>query len=212
MMFKDRHDAGKQLVEKLSKYKDDKHALVLGLARGGVVTASAVAAGLRLPFNVVVVRKIGAPGNEELALGAIAESGEGIFNEHLISLLGVSSDYLKREIEKQKKIVQERVARYRSHSQSPVLKGKTVILVDDGIATGASIKVAIQWVRREGAKKIVLAIPVAAPDSLKGLEKDVDEAICLFSPVYFEAVGSFYKVFDQTEDPEIIRLLSAQSH
>jgi putative phosphoribosyl transferase len=211
MAFKDRYDAGKQLASRLTKYKSDKNALVLGLARGGVVTASAVAAGLHLPLNVVVVRKIGAPGDEELALGAVAETGEGIFNEHLISLLGVSADYLKREVEKQKKIVLERLGRYRGMCPAPELKGKTVILVDDGIATGASMRVAIQWVRSEGAKKIVLAVPVAAPDSLKQIEKEVDEAICLISPVYFEAVGSFYKFFDQTEDAEIIRILSSSA-
>ncbi|HEY5259043.1 MAG TPA: phosphoribosyltransferase [Rhabdochlamydiaceae bacterium] len=211
MAFKDRYDGGKQLVERLTKYKGDKDALVLGLARGGVITASAVAAGLHLPLNVVVVRKIGAPGEEELALGAIAETGEGIFNEHLISLLGVSSDYLKREIEKQKNIVKVRLSRYRSNCPASELKGKTVILVDDGIATGASMRVAIQWAKSEGAKKIVLAVPVAAPDSLKSMEKEVDEVVCLFSPVYFEAVGSFYKFFDQTEDAEIIRLLSSSN-
>lgn len=208
MLFKDRRDAGKKLIPQLSKYKDSKNVIVLGLARGGMVTASEVASGLNIPLNVVVVRKIGAPNNEELALGAIAEHGEGIFNEHLVGILGVSHDYLKKEVERQKKILKERLSLYRGKSPAPDLKGKTVILVDDGIATGASMRVAIKSVRDAGAKKIVLAVPVAAPDSLDKIAKEVDEVICLSSPVFFEAVGGFYQEFDQTSDEEVIHLLS----
>ncbi len=207
MLFNDRRDAGRQLALKLGKYKDQKDVIVLGLARGGMVTADEVASGLRVPLNVVVVRKIGAPGNEELALGAIAEHGEGIFNDQLIGILGVSSDYLKMEIERQKKILDQRLDLYRGNSPVPDYKGKTVILVDDGIATGASMRVAIKSVRDAGAKKIVLAVPVAAPDSLRKMEKEVDETVCLCSPVYFEAVGSFYRLFEQTSDEEVVRLL-----
>jgi putative phosphoribosyl transferase len=208
MLFKDRQDGGKQLAAQLSKYRDQKDVLVLGLARGGVVTALEVASGLNLPLNVIVVRKIGAPGNEELALGAIAEHGEGIFNEHLIGILGVPSDYLKKEIQRQKKILKERLDLYRGDTPAPVIKGKTVILVDDGIATGASMRVAIKSVRDGEAKKIVLAIPVAAPDSLRKIEKEVDEVVCLSSPAFFEAVGAFYRAFDQTSDEEVIHLLA----
>ena len=208
MLFKDRRDAGKKLIAQLSKYKDNQNVIVLGLARGGMVTASEVASGLNVPLNVVVVRKIGAPNNEELALGAIAEHGEGIFNEHLVGLLGVSPDYLKKEVERQKKILKERLSLYRGKSPAPDLKGKTVILVDDGIATGASMRVAIKSVRDAGAKKIVLAVPVAAPDSLNKIAREVDEVVCLSSPVFFEAVGSFYQEFDQTTDEEVVHLLS----
>jgi putative phosphoribosyl transferase len=208
MLFKDRRDAGRQLVPQLNKYKDQKDVIVLGLAKGGMVTAYEVASGLNVPLNVVVVRKIGAPGNEELAIGAIAEHGEGVFNEHLISILGVSQDYLKKEIERQKKILKERLDRYRGNAPSPSLNSKKVILVDDGIATGASMRVAIKSVRDAGAKKIVLAIPVAAPDSLRKIEREVDEVICLSSPVFFEAVGAFYRAFEQTSDEEVIHLLA----
>ena len=208
MLFKDRRDAGKQLVPALSKYKDQPDVLVLGLARGGVVTAHEVALGLGTPLNVVVVRKIGAPGNEELALGAIAEHGEGIFNEQLIGILAVSQEYLQREVERQKKILQERLELYRGNAPAPAIEGKIVILVDDGIATGASMRVAIKSVRDAGAKKIVLAVPVAAPDSLRKIQKEVDEVVCLSSPVFFEAVGAFYKQFDQTSDQEVIHLLA----
>jgi putative phosphoribosyl transferase len=209
MLFKDRRDAGRQLVPQLIKYKDQKDVLVLGLARGGMVTAHEVAVGLNVPLNVVVVRKIGAPGNEELALGAIAELGEGIFNEQLIGILGVSHDYLKKEMERQKKFLKDRLDLYRGNSPAPVIKGKTVILVDDGIATGASMRVAIKSVRDAGAKKIVLAVPVAAPDSLRKIQKEVDEVACLSSPIFFEAVGEFYRAFEQTSDEEVIHLLAS---
>jgi putative phosphoribosyl transferase len=208
MFFKDRRDAGRQLVPQLSKYKNCKDVIVLGLARGGVATAYEVASGLNVPLNVVVVRKIGAPGNEELAVGAIAEHGEGIFNEQLIRILGVSQDYLKKETERQKQILKSRLDRYRKNAQAPHLKEKTVILVDDGIATGASMRVAIKSVRDAGAKKIVLAVPVAAPDSLRKMQMEVDELVCLSSPAFFEAVGAFYGRFEQTSDEEVVRLLT----
>lgn len=207
MIFKDRSDAGRQLVPLLHGYKNQENTVVLGLARGGVVTAYEVAKGLNLPLGVVVVRKVGAPGNEELALGAVTEKGEGIFNDDLITLLGVSKDYLKRQIEKEKEIAKARLKLYLGKKSFPIIKGKTVILVDDGIATGASMRVAIHATRLEGAKKIVLAVPAAAPDSLKKIKKEVDEVYCLQSPSYFDAVGSFYKEFAQTSDEEIVELL-----
>jgi putative phosphoribosyl transferase len=211
MLFQDRKDAGRQLSLQLLKYKNKPDTIVLGLARGGVVTAAEVASLLHLPLNVIVVRKIGAPGNEELAIGAIAEHGDGFFNHHLIGLLGVSSDYLKKEIERQKRILKERLSLYRGKSLSLPLKDKTVILVDDGIATGASMRVAIASMREAGVKKIVLAVPVAAPDSLKKISDAVDETMCLSTPAFFEAVGSFYRIFDQTTDEEVIQLLAKQS-
>jgi putative phosphoribosyl transferase len=208
MLFKDRHDAGLQLLPQLNRYEGKKDVIVLGLARGGMVVAYEVAKGLGVPLNVIVVRKIGAPGNEELAIGAIAEVGGGIFNVSVLEAFGVSPDDLKEEVARQKEILKERLALYRGKSPAPNLKGKTVILVDDGIATGASMRVAIRSVRESGAKKIVLAVPVAAPDSLRTIAKEVDEVVCLSSPVFFEAVGSFYRVFDQTSDEEVIRLMS----
>lgn len=208
MLFKDRQDAGRQLASRLLKYKEAQNTIVLGLARGGVVTAAAVADVLHLPLNVVVVRKIGAPGNEELAIGAIAEHGEGIFNEHLLGVLDVSSDYVKKETERQRRILKERLELYRGKAPPLHLKDKTIILVDDGIATGASMRVAIASMRHAQVKKIVLAVPVAAPDALRKISTEVDEAVCLSSPAFFEAVGSFYRSFGQTSDEEVVRLLA----
>lgn len=208
MLFSDRKDAGRQLEVRLEKYQGQETVIVLGLARGGMVVASEVASGLRLPLNVVVVRKIGAPGNQELALGAISEKGDGIFNEELIDFLSVSPEYLKIEASRQREILQARLSLYRGKRTAPNLRDKTVILVDDGIATGASMRVAIQSLRHSGVKKIVLAVPVAAPDSLLKISKEVDEIVCLFSPSYFEAVGSFYRSFDQISDDEVVQILN----
>lgn len=209
MLFKDRRDAGKKLVPKLSQYKGRTDVVVLGLARGGVVTASEVAAGLQVALDVIFVRKIGAPGNAELAIGAIAEHGEGVFNESLIGMLGVSSDYLKKETEHQKQILKERLVLYRGKSTPVNLAGKTVILVDDGIATGASMRVAIKSVREAGVKKVVLAVPVAAPDSLNKMSQEADEVECLYTPVFFESVGGFYRDFAQTSDEEVMHILES---
>jgi putative phosphoribosyl transferase len=208
MIFRDRQEAGMQLSAKLMEYKGKSDVIVMGLARGGVVVAYEIAKNLQLPLDVVVVRKIGAPGNEELALGAITASGEGIFNDHLITLLGVSSDYIKHQIEKEKALAKKRLELYFGKRPRREFKGKTIILVDDGIATGASMRVAIHSMKSEGAKKIVLAVPVAAPDSLRKIEKEVDQVVCLSSPAFFESVGGFYKTFDQTSDEEIIKILS----
>ncbi len=208
MYFKDRTDAGKQLSLVLQAYHDQKGVVVLGLARGGVVVAHEAAKALRLPLDVVVVRKVGAPSHEELALGAVADTGEGIFNDDLIAMLGVAHEYLKKETERQRQIAQERSALYRGTRSLVELKNQTVILVDDGLATGASMRVAIHAVRARGAKKIVVAVPVAAPDSLAKIAREVDEVFCLSQPPFFQAVGSFYKIFDQTTDEQVMNLLS----
>jgi putative phosphoribosyl transferase len=209
MRFEDRRDAGSQLAKKLQKYKDQKNVVVFGLARGGVVTASVIAFSLHLPLSVIVVRKIGAPANSELALGAISEHGKGMFNDELIAMLGVDDKALQREVLEQREVLKNRLALYRKMAPAIDLKGKTAILVDDGIATGASMRVAIQSVRAAGALKVIMAVPVAAPSTLRKIEKEVDESVCLYSPESFEAVGCFYNHFEQTRDEDVIRLLSA---
>lgn len=207
MIFQDRQAAGTQLAEKLIKYQKKEDVIVVGLARGGVIVAAAVAKRLHLPLDILIIRKVGAPDNEELALGAIAEEGEGIFNHHLITLLGVSKEYLKKEVAKQKEVIQERKRLYLKGKKPPNFSGKTIILVDDGIATGASMKVAIQSAKSKKAAKIVVAVPVAATDSLSEIATEVDEVVCLSTPPFFQGVGAFYNHFEQTTDEEIVSLL-----
>lgn len=208
MLFKDRYEAGNKLAEMLEKYRGQSQTVVVGLARGGVVVAHALAKALNLPLDVVVIRKIGAPLQEELAVGAIDEEGHGFFNDGIIQALNISPAYLQEEIEKQKKLAQQRAALYRQGGKKTDVKGKTVIVVDDGIATGASIKAALYALKQKGVKKIILAVPVAPPETLKSLAKAVDETICLYTPAVFMAVGQFYRKFDQTSDEEVIKLLS----
>ncbi len=212
MFFKDRTDAGLQLAALLMQYKGNPDVIVLGLARGGVVVAHAIAEQLHVDLNVLVIRKLGAPMNPELALGAIGEDGAGVYNERLIAMLGVSPAYLESECARQKILIQERLQLYRKNRPSPALKGKIVIVVDDGIATGASIRAAIRSVRSKGPQKIVLAVPVAAPDSLRVIAPEVYSVVCPFAPDSFEAVGSFYEEFGQTSDEEVIHFCRRDFH
>lgn len=208
MIFQDRIEAGKKLAEALSSYRGKKDVVLLGLARGGVVVAHAAAKELDLPFDVIIVRKIGAPDNPELALGAIAEKGRGIFNEELITLLGVSKEFIKREIEREREVVKQRKEKFLQGKEPLSLEEKIAILIDDGIATGASMKVAIESVKAQKAKKIVVAVPVAASDSLKEISEMVDEVICVSKPPHFPAVGAFYREFKQVTDEEILQLIA----
>ncbi len=207
-MFKDREEAGQKLAKELTAYLKDPNALVVGLARGGVVIAAAIAKTLEIPLDLILVRKIGAPGNEELALGAVADVGEPVLNDEIISLLGVSEDYLVRETERQRVVIAERKSHYLKKRTPPKVEGKKVILVDDGIATGASMKVAIIAMRSENPALIHLAVPTASPRAIEEISPLVDQTLCLVSPQHFQAVGAFYEQFDQVTDDEIINLLT----
>ncbi len=200
-------EAGKELAKQLASYQDSKDAIAVGLARGGVVVAVALARALNISLDVIVVRKIGAPDNPELALGAIAEKGRGAFNDELIALLGVSKEYIKKETERQREIVKMRKELYLQGRKNQDFTGKTVLLVDDGIATGASMKVAIESVKEQNAGKIVVATPVAPPEARQAIALLVDEVVCLSEPSRFPAVGAFYKEFGQVSDEEIINLI-----
>jgi putative phosphoribosyl transferase len=208
MTFKNRQDAGKQLSEKLAQYKNNSNTIVLGLPRGGVVVAFEIAQALHLPMDIIVPRKIGAPGNPELAIGAITEDGEGIFDERMILDYGVSQDYLTKEIQKEKQEALRRLKLYRG-TRSPLhLKNKIALLVDDGIATGATMRAAIKSAKAKDASKIIVAIPTAANDSLEKIKKEADEVLCLDAPPLFFAIGEFYQDFPQIEDKEVIDLMS----
>ena len=204
-MFKNRRDAGQQLAKSLEKYKNAQNVILLALPRGGVVIADEIAKKLNLPLDIVVPRKIGAPGNPEYAIGAITETGEGIFNEEEIRK--IDKEWLKKEIEKEKQEAQRRLRVYRGDKPAVNLKDKIVILVDDGVATGLTLKAAIKSVRQKKPKKIVVAVPVGASDSIEEIKKEVDEVVCLYTPLFFGAVGQFYEEFGQTEDEEVIEIM-----
>lgn len=207
MIFQNRQDAGKQLVSKLKQYKGNPDAIVIGLPRGGVVVAFEVAQELDLPLDIIVPRKIGAPGNPEFAIGAIDEQGKGIFDQEVISGYRISQDYIKHEVEKERKEALRRLEVYRGDRLPLDLSGKVAIIIDDGIATGATMRAAIQSAKAKGAKRVVVAVPVTAIDSLKKLKKEADEVVYLDAPAFFGAVGAFYEQFDQTSDEEVVALL-----
>jgi len=207
MIFKDRQEGGQELVPKLEKYRGNAKAILLGLPRGGMVTAFELSKALDLSLDLVVPRKIGAPGNPEFAIGAITEDGEGIFDLKTISDYGISQEYINDEVKKQKEEALRRLKKYRGNRAPLDLKSKIAILVDDGVATGATMLAAIESVKKKRAEKIVVAIPVIAQDSLEKIKKEADEVIYLDAPSFFDAVGAFYEIFDQTEDEEVINIM-----
>lgn len=212
MIFKDRIEAGQKLALALEKYKRQKEVIILALPRGGVVVGFEVAKALDLPLDLVVPRKIGAPGNPEFAIGAITEDGEGIFNEEVIRDYGISKEYLDKIIEEEKKEAQRRLKIYRGERASLNLVGKTIILIDDGIATGLTMRAAIKSIKVKNPKKIVVAVPCGAKDSINQIKKEVDEVVCLDAPIFFGAVGAFYENFEQTTDEEVVNLMKNQNN
>jgi putative phosphoribosyl transferase len=206
-MFRDRKDAGIQLAEKLRHYKDRELTVVLALPRGGVVTGIEIARHLNLPLDVLIVRKIGFPGQREFAIGAVSETDTVILNQSIISEYDVSNDYIQDEIAKQKEEIVRRVELYRGGKRILEIEGRTVILVDDGVATGSTVKAAIATLKKEKISRLVAAIPVAPPDSANELKEMVDEFICLEIPWDFQAVGNFYDDFEQVTDAEVVEIL-----
>ncbi|OHE57697.1 MAG: phosphoribosyltransferase [Thermodesulfovibrio sp. RBG_19FT_COMBO_42_12] len=206
-MFKDRGDAGVQLVHRLKEYKDRKGVLVLALPRGGVATGYEIAHYLNVPLDIIIVRKIGFPGQPEFGIGAVSETGTVVLNEITISAYGVTKDYIENEISGQKEEISRRVKLYRKGKKLPDLKGKIVILVDDGVATGATMKAAIVTLKEEKLDKLIVALPVGHPDVADEIEQMADEFICIETPLDFMAVGAYYHDFTQVSDAEVIELL-----
>ena len=206
-MFKDRSEAGAQLSLMLKEYKDKEGVLVLALPRGGVVTGYEIACYLNVPLDVVIVRKIGFPGQPELGIGAVSETGTVVLNQFIISTYGVPNDYIAREVSRQKEEISRRVKLYRRGKELLALDGKTIILVDDGVATGATMKAAINTLKEEKLTKLIVALPVAPPDIADELEKMVDEFVCIETPIDFTAVGAYYHDFTQVSDEEVVELL-----
>jgi len=203
--FKNRVDAGKQLASALKPVSKD--ALVLAIPRGGVVVGFEVAKALGAPLDVVITRKIGAPDNPELAIGAVAEDGTAILNDSIVRMLQVSKGYISEEVEKQKLEIKRRLLRYRGEVPYPSLANREIIVVDDGVATGSTLKAALMSIRKKGAKTIIVAVPVGPPDTVSQLNRMADHVVCLRTPEPFYAIGEFYDDFEQTEDKEVIKLL-----
>lgn len=211
MTFQDRNQAGIQLSAFLQDYQKDKNLLVLGLPRGGVQVAEGVAQALRAPLDVILLRKLPYPPQPELAIGAVAEDGSIFINQEFQNAVEQQPDSLDPIVREQMGVIRNRAKLYRPHRHAHEVRGKTVILVDDGIATGATMKVAIRAARSGGASRVVVAVPVAAQSSLQELEAEADEVVCLDAPESFYAVGQAYENFDQVTDEEVCAILDRNS-
>lgn len=208
MLFANRREAGKLLAKRLSEYSNRSDVVVLAIPRGGVVVAAEVARALHVALDVIVTKKIGAPHQEELAIGAVAEDGEPIFDRALISQLDISDDYLKKAKKRIHKKIADYIKKFRK-GDSIALARKVVIVVDDGIATGSTVEAALVWLKEKKPAEIVLAVPTGAGDSVGRLSKLADKTICLDTPSWFSAVGQFYKEFEQVSDEQVGRILSS---
>ncbi len=206
MIFDDRVDAGARLAEALERFVADP-CVVLAIPRGGVVVGEVVARALGAPLDVVVPRKIGAPSNPELGIGAIAP-GVRVLDPRMIEMLGVTDDYLEREIETQEREIERRERAYRGQRPPLDVRGKIAIVVDDGVATGGTAIAALRWARAAGAERVVLAVPVAPGHSMDRLRDEADEVVVLSAPDPFSAVGEWYRSFRQTSDREVIDALA----
>ena len=194
------------LAQKLQRFAGQKDTLVLALPRGGVPVGYEIAQALQIPLDVFLVRKLGVPGYEELAFGAIAMGGVTVFNDSVIQQLGLQQDAIAAVITQEQAVLAQRNQKYRGNRPLPDLKQLTVILVDDGIATGATMRAAIQAIRQLGCLKIILAVPVAPPEAFAQFSQLADAVICLETPAEFFAIGSWYENFPQTTDEEVYQL------
>jgi putative phosphoribosyl transferase len=205
--FANRNDAGNELARALAKYRG-KNALVLGIPRGGVPVAAQVARALDAELDVTIARKLPAPGSPELAIGAVTANGGRALEEGLIAELGVSPEYLKRVTDEERAEAQRLECHYRSGCALARMKGRTVILVDDGLATGATMKAAVRSVMKRKPAHLVVAVPVGAADSCEDLRHEADEVVCPFERTWFASVGSYYRDFSPTREEEVEELLA----
>jgi predicted phosphoribosyltransferase len=206
MLFRDRVEAGRKLGTALKALKMSD-VIVLGIPRGGVVVADEVAKALGAPLDIIVTRKIAAPGEPEYALGAVTQDGEVIVDRQVCESLGVSKDYLDAETARKREEVKERMHKFRGDAPFPSLEGKVVVIVDDGIATGSSVGAAVMYLKKRKPKELIVAVPVAPRDAVETLSDDVNRVVCLETPGPFFAIGEFYGNFEQVEDDEVRQIL-----
>ena len=218
MLFRNREEAGERLAKALNekgvveKGVAGSRPLVLALPRGGVPVAAPVAAHLGAPLDVLVVRKLGLPGHAELAMGAVAAGGVRVLNEEIVGSFGVDPGVIEQVTERELEELERRERLYRGDRPALALEGSEVLLVDDGLATGATMRVAVQALRERGVRRVVVAVPVAAPDVCRAVGSEADQVVCLETPEDFAAVGRWYHDFPQTSDAEVQRLLEASVH
>lgn len=205
--FRNRAEAGSALAEELADYAGREDVIVLGLPRGGVPVAAEVARRLGAPLDVFLVRKLGVPGREELAFGAIASGGARVLNRDVVATLGIDAVTIEAVVAREQAELERRAEAYRGTAEPPDVRGRTVILVDDGLATGASMRAAVEAVRGLGPERVVVAVPAAARQTCEELAPDVDEIVCLLTPEPFFAVGMWYADFSETTDEDVRALL-----
>ena len=208
--FRDRVEAGEYLAEGLSHYRDRDDVIVLALPRGGVPVAAEIARRLRVPFDVYVVRKLGVPGHEELAMGAIASGGVRLLNDDVVGPLGIPANVIDSVARSEQIELERREELYRG-SRAPIgLVGKTVILVDDGLATGSTMRAAVKAVRQQEPAQVIVAVPVGAPETCAMIAREADDVVCVRTPEPFVAVGLWYRDFTPTSDREVRALLGRE--
>ena len=205
--FRDRSDAGAQLAQALTGYADRQDVLVLALPRGGVPLGVEVARELDAPLDLLLVRKLGVPGHEELAMGAVASGGVRVLNEDVVGPLGLSEEVVEAVADRERTELERRARAYRGDRPTPELEGRTIVLVDDGLATGATMRAAVEAVRKLEPARIVVAVPVAPPDTCERLEEVADEVVCVERPDPFLAIGVWYERFPQITDERVRDLL-----
>ena len=207
-MFKNRHDAGKRLADKLKKYKEKKDVVVLALPRGGIVIGYEIAKKLNVKLDIILVQKIGAPNNPELGIGALSEGGVSYLEKNIIKHLGLKKEDVKKAKEIAYFKLKIRISKYRINRPLLSLKGKIIILVDDGLATGVTAQAAIKFIKKHNPKKIIFASPVSSYESLETIKKKISETVSLLSPYDLFSIGYYYNDFNQVEDKQVLDMLN----
>lgn len=207
-MFYDRADAAEKLSQLLKAYQDQKEAIVLAMPRGGVVLGKKISQNLHLPLDIVLSKKIPAPNNPEFAIGAVAESGDPVLNDEIIGSYGITAEYLENEIAKLREEISQRAHLFRAGRKAFNLNNKTVIIIDDGVATGYSLQAAIEHVKAQNPQKIIVAVPVVPADTLQKIQPKISEFITIMTQEEFFSVSQFYEQFEQISDEEVVRLLN----
>jgi len=210
--FRDRTEAGQVLARGLQQYKNQPDVLILGLPRGGVPVAYEVARELNAPLDVFVVRKLGVPGHEELGMGAIATGGVRILHEGIVREVGISPETIEAVSAREQAELERRERLYRGDRPAPTIKGRTVVIIDDGLATGSTMKAAIQAVRQQDPRRLIVAVPTAPSETCEQLKESADEVVCALTPEPFVAVGSSYADFSQTTDEEVRELIASAAN